>query len=121
MVFKSSGLKRKLVGYLVILVEALRQVPGAEPVVIILEQAVGALGGVAAGHAASAGTLAQTKLLSISSILSFLVLASKFIPALAPYSDVLQEAASIFAAGGLGAAYASEKSGGLALVKKKKK
>jgi hypothetical protein len=121
MLLKSFGLKRKVVGYLVILIEVLRQVPGAEAAVIALEQLVGALGGVAVGHAAAQGTVAEKKLLSISSVLSFLVLASRFIPSLAAYTDVLQEAATIFAAGGLGAAYGASSKQSLAIVKKKKR
>lgn len=100
----SRGLKRKAVSLLALLVDVLSQIPGAEPVVAVLSQILGVLGGAAIGHAGAAGTLNKEKIAGAVSALYLLIFISSFVPALIPYLPVLYKVAGTLAAVRLGCA-----------------
>lgn len=100
---KSKGLKRKLAALILVLAEVLGPIPGATKVIEYLIMIAGLLGGAAATHATVAGTLGKAKMLSLASVLSFLVLLAHFVPALAPAVPILAKLSVLLGAAGIGA------------------
>lgn len=93
-----TALKRKIVGWLNIVIELLRAIPGAEHLVTSLEVAVGALGGVAVAHGAKKKDLSKEKLLLASSLISVVIAFSPFISELQIAVPVLSKVAAFLAA-----------------------
>lgn len=90
----SKGGKRLLASLIAVLTSISMLIPGLGSVIVYLQSIAGAVGGVGVAHAASAGTLGAAKIASLSSIFSFLILLSHYVPALVPYVALLQQLAT---------------------------
>lgn len=93
-----TSLKRKIVGWLNIVIEFLRAVPGTEHLIAPLEVAIGALGGVAIAHGGVKKSLSAEKLLLASSVLSLIIALSPFVSELQVAVPVLSKVAAFLAA-----------------------
>lgn len=107
--FSSKGIKRLIVGYVSIILEVVRLIPGSDLLVLPLQHLLGFLGASAAVHATTAKTVSRQKLLFITSILSVLITLSYIFPWLAPYRETFEQLAALLAAGGVGATLQEKK------------
>lgn len=99
---KSKGVKRLLASVLAVVVEALKQVPGAGAFVAPLELGAGAIGGAGLLHASVGGTANKFVTAGLSSAASFLVLVCYCIPRLLPLVPGIQSAAAALGVVSLG-------------------
>lgn len=90
----SKGGKRLLSSLIAILTSVSMLIPGLGEVINYLQTIAGAVGAVGVAHAAEAGTLSKAKIAGLSSVISFLILLSHYIPALVPYTALLQQLAA---------------------------
>lgn len=100
---KSVGLKRYIASLLATVVEVLRVIPGSQEVISGIELAAGLIGITGIAHASSAKTLSKKKLLTASSLISFLIILVPYFPEAAPLLPLLQKAAALVGALGVGA------------------
>lgn len=90
----SFGLKRKIAALLQLLAGIAAQVPELTPFHTILINAAAAFGATGATQAAVKKTLDKVPLSSLTSIVSLLLVVSASVPALAPYTPIIQKIAS---------------------------
>lgn len=100
--FESTGVKRRIVALLVLVLEVLRLVPGTEQIIALLDAAVGSLGGAALLHAGHQKTLSREKLAGAVSAIYLLIFLSSFFPPLVYLLPYLYKAAALLAAAKLG-------------------
>ena len=94
----SKGVKRLLASLIGVVMTVVQFVPEAQGLLDVLQYLAGLVGGVGVVHATGLGTLGKAKLASLASLCSVLLLASHFIPALAPAAPWLTKLVSLFSA-----------------------
>jgi len=87
---ETNGLKRYLASLLLTTAAVVQAVPGLEFLQVPLLQAAAILGGVGLVHASvGGGSFLDNKFATLASILAVLIELSKYVPALAPYAELL--------------------------------
>lgn len=90
----SKGGKRLLASLIAVLTSISMLIPGLGDAINYLQSIAGAVGAVGVTHAVEAKTLKAHKVATLSSIFSFLILLSHYVPALVPYVALLQQLAA---------------------------
>lgn len=90
----SKGGKRLLASLIAVLTSVSMLIPGLGDAIVYLQNIAGSVGAAGVAHATEAGTLGKAKVATLSSIFSFLVLLSHYVPALLPYTVILQQLAA---------------------------
>lgn len=98
----SKGIKRRLVVYIGLLADVLRAIPGAAPILLVLDSLNALLGGAALSHATVAGTLTKEKIAGAAAIIYILIALSAYLPILVPYLPYLYKAAGLLSAARVG-------------------
>lgn len=98
------GLKRRIIVGLAVLADILRSIPGLESFSVALDQFIGALGGLAVGHAAVRDTLPEEIVGAIVALLYVLIAIAYWVPALTPFQPLLYKLVGLLAAARTGVA-----------------
>lgn len=106
----SSGLKRLIASGLNSLLGVLLVVPDAAAYIAPIQQIAGFFGLTGLVHAAGSGTVTKKKLASASALVSLLLAASYFVPAIAAYRTALESLAGVLGSAALGVQVNADKS-----------
>lgn len=98
----SDGNKRTIASGLGALVELLRPIPGFSEIASVGQTIAAALGAVGIGHAVVSGNSTSFKISTLGSIASVLLLASHYVPFLAPIAPILTSVLPVLGGAALG-------------------